>query len=66
MHQAMGYSLSQPGVHCCIIAADSIEQLESNFRVAQEFQPLTQTAIAAIEQRTAATWEDNTFFRAWT
>lgn len=66
MHQAMGYSLSQPGVHCCIIAADSIEQLESNVRVAQEFQPLTQTAIEEIEQRTAANWEDNTFFRAWT
>ncbi len=66
MHQAMGYSLSQPGVHCCIIAADSIEQLEANFRVAQEFQPLTQTAIVEIEQRTAANWEDNTFFRAWT
>ena len=66
MHQAMGYSLSQPGVHCCIIAADSIEQLESNFQVAQAFQPLSQSAIALIEQRTATNWEDNTFFRAWT
>jgi predicted aldo/keto reductase-like oxidoreductase len=66
MAQAMGYSLSQPGVHCCIIAADSVEQLAANVAVAQGFQPLSQTAIAQIEQRTAAQWEDNTFFRAWT
>jgi aryl-alcohol dehydrogenase-like predicted oxidoreductase len=66
MAQAMGYSLSQPGVHCCIVAADTVEQLAANVAVAQGFKPLSQTAIAQIEQRTAAQWEDNTFFRAWT
>ncbi|MDJ1184964.1 aldo/keto reductase [Roseofilum casamattae] len=66
MEQAMGYALSLSGVHCCIISADSVAQLESNVRVAQNFQPLSAEQMAAIEQRTAGAWEDNTFFRAWT
>jgi aryl-alcohol dehydrogenase-like predicted oxidoreductase len=66
MHQALGYTLSQPGVHCCVIAAETIAQLESNVKVARAFQPLAQASLREIEQRTAAAWEDNTFFRAWT
>ncbi len=66
MHQAMGYVLSLSGVHGCIIAAENVEQLESNFRVAQAFKPLTPEEMAAIEQRTAVAWQENTFFRAWT
>jgi aryl-alcohol dehydrogenase-like predicted oxidoreductase len=66
MHQAFGYVLSQPGVHCAVIAAETPEQLESNVRVAQAFQQLSETALTEIEQRTVAAWEDNTFFRAWT
>lgn len=66
MSQAMGYVLSLEGVHCCIIAAESVAQLESNFRVAQQFQPLSRPEMVAIEQRTANAWQDNTFFRAWT
>jgi aryl-alcohol dehydrogenase-like predicted oxidoreductase len=66
MHQALGYTLSQPGVHCAVIAAETVAQLESNVEVARAFQPLTKAALAEIEQRTAAAWQDNTFFRAWT
>ncbi len=66
MHQAMGYTLSQPGVHCCIIAAETVAQLESNVEVARAFQQLNEASLAQIEQRTAASWQDNTFFRAWT
>lgn len=65
MHQALGYTLSQPGVHCCVIAAETVSQLEHNVSVAQAFQPLSAKEMAAIEQRTAAIWEDSTFFRAW-
>ena len=65
MNQALGYALSQPGVHCAVIAAKTIEQLEENVRAAEAFQPLDATAIAAIEAKTAAAWQDNTFFRAW-
>jgi aryl-alcohol dehydrogenase-like predicted oxidoreductase len=66
MHQALGYTLSQPGVHCCVIAAETVAQLESNVEVARAFQPLSQTVLAQIEQRTATAWQDNTFYRAWT
>lgn len=66
MHQALGFTLSQPGVSCCVVAAETVAQLESNVSVAKAFQPLTAKDIAAIEQRTAAIWEDSTFFRAWT
>ena len=66
MHQALGYTLSQPGVQCCVIAAETVAQLEQNVKVAQAFQPHPVKELAMIEQRTAAIWEDNTFFRAWT
>lgn len=66
MEQALGYTLSQSGVHCAVIAAENVPQLESNVEVASRFQPFDEMELAAIEQRTAATWQDNTFFRAWT
>lgn len=66
MHQAMGYTLSLPGVHCCIIAADNVKQLEENFKAALAFKPLSQAQMAAIEKRTAVAWQENTFFRQWT
>lgn len=65
MHQAMGYALSQSGVHCCIIAAEDIALLEQNVRVAQAFQTLSNDEMSAIEQRTAAVWQENSFFREW-
>jgi aryl-alcohol dehydrogenase-like predicted oxidoreductase len=66
MHQAMGYTLSLPGVHCCVIAAETVAQLEHNVSVAKSFQPLSEAEIGAIEQRAALAWQENTFFRAWT
>lgn len=65
MHQAMGYALSQPGVHCCIIAAEDVNLLEQNVKVAQAFQTLSNEELLAIEQRTAAVWQDSSFFREW-
>jgi len=65
MHQAMGYALSQSGVDCCIIAAEDVALLEQNVRVAQAFQTLSNDEISAIEQRTAAVWQENSFFREW-
>ncbi len=66
MRQAMGYTLSLSGVHCCIIAAENPEQLESNVQVAQAFQPLKETEMKAIEQLTANAGQDGAFFRKWT
>ena len=65
MEQAMGYVLSLSGVHCCIIAAENVAQLESNVRVAQQFQPLTEKQLKEIERLTAQTWQETTFFRSW-
>ena len=66
MQQAMSYTLSLSGVHCCIIAAENPEQLESNVQVARAFQPLNETEMKAIEQLTANAGEDGAFFRQWT
>jgi aryl-alcohol dehydrogenase-like predicted oxidoreductase len=65
MAEAMGYALSQPQVHCCIIAADTLAQLEENLNAARTFQPLTAAAMADIEQRAMAVWEAASFFRRW-
>lgn len=66
MEQAMGYVLSLEGVHSCIIAAENIEQLQSNIQVAAAYQPLTTSDKQSIETLTETVWEENTFFRHWT
>ena len=66
MEQAMGYSLSLPGVHCCIIAAENPEQLESNVTVARNYTPLDTAQMSQIEQLTTNAGEDGSFFRQWT
>ena len=66
MQEALGYSLSQSGVSCCIIAAENIKQLEENVNVARSFQKLDDKQLVAIEQKVAGIWEDGNFFRAWT
>ena len=65
MGQAMGYALSQAGVCCCIIAADTLEQLEENTYAARAFQPFSAAELAAIESRTVAVWKESSFFRNW-
>lgn len=66
MDQAMGYSLSLPGVHCCVIAAESLAQLEANVGVARRYQQLTEDEMAQIALRTVDAGEDGAFFRRWT
>nr|WP_242028069.1 aldo/keto reductase [Pseudanabaena sp. FACHB-2040] len=66
MGEAMDYALSQTGVHTCVIAADTLEQLEENVTVARQFEPLSTEAMTDMEQRTAAVWQENSFFRNWT
>ena len=65
MAEAMGYVLSQPQVHCCIIAADTQEQLEENLAAARQFQPMSADTLGDIEQRTASIWQEASFFRRW-
>jgi aryl-alcohol dehydrogenase-like predicted oxidoreductase len=65
MAEALGYALSQPQVHCCIVAADTLEQLEENLASARAFQPMTANMLSSIEQRTASVWQEASFFRQW-
>ncbi|QIR39123.1 aldo/keto reductase [Tolypothrix sp. PCC 7910] len=65
INQALGYTLSQPGVNCCVIPADSVQQLEENIQAARSFQPLNQQKLAEIEQLTAQIWQESTFYRSW-
>ncbi|MEO1069199.1 MAG: aldo/keto reductase [Cyanobacteria bacterium J06638_6] len=65
MPEAMGYALSQAGVHTCIIAAETVAQLEENVATALAFQSLSAEALADIEHRTASVWQENSFFRRW-
>ncbi|MGB0563394.1 MAG: aldo/keto reductase [Spirulinaceae cyanobacterium] len=66
MPQALGYSLSQPGVHCAIVAAEDSAQLQENIRAAQGFAPLDEAELAAIAALVAESWQDSSFYRAWT
>lgn len=66
IEEAMGYSLSLPGVHCCVIAAESLAQLEANVGVARRYQQLTEDEMAQIALRTVDAGEDGAFFRRWT
>ena len=63
--EAIGYTLSQSGASCCIISANTIAQLEENIRAARSFRPLSADEIVAIERRTAAVWQESSFFRSW-
>lgn len=66
IQQAIGYTLSQPGVTACVIAAEDPQMLEQNVKAARTFKQLDETELAGLEKRTAAKWEDNSFYRAWT
>jgi aryl-alcohol dehydrogenase-like predicted oxidoreductase len=66
MEQALNYTLSQPGVHCCVVAAENPEQLTHNVEAARRFIQLNASQLASIEQRTAKVWEEVSFYRAWT
>ena len=66
MEQAMGYSLSLPGVHCCVIAAENPAQLESNVNVARNYIPLDTAQMTQIEKLTTNAGENGAFFRRWT
>lgn len=65
IQQAMGYTLSQPGVHCCVISVDDVKQLEENVKAARAFELLNNRQLAEIEERAASIWQDSTFYRAW-
>jgi aryl-alcohol dehydrogenase-like predicted oxidoreductase len=67
IQQAMHYSLSQPGVACCIIACDSVAMLEENVAAAQAITTTMDTAAQdTLVAKTAAYWKHASFYRQWT
>ncbi len=59
--QAMGYSFSQPEVHCYMIAAAPVKQLAANVAFAQGDQLLRPRSPKLNNAPHAAQWEDNFF-----
>ncbi|HEX8235766.1 MAG TPA: aldo/keto reductase [Abditibacteriaceae bacterium] len=67
IRDAMHYSLSQAGVACCIIACDTITQLEENVATARTIDgPMEAAAQTALEAKTADYWQRASFYRRWT
>jgi hypothetical protein len=62
------FALQQQAADTAAPPATMLERVlgRTGVNVARAFQPLSNKVLAAIEQRTAAVWEDGTFFRAWT
>jgi len=62
MRDAMYFTLSHP-VSTVIIGCDSITQLEENVQLAQNFTPLSQSQMAALNQLAAPVAQQSLFFR---
>lgn len=62
MREAMYYTLSLP-VSTVIIGCNSIAQLEENVQLAQEFTPLSEAQMAALEAKAAPVAKQALFFR---
>jgi len=60
-----GYTLSQPGVQCCDVIAETVAQLEQNVSMARAFQPLSAQEIAAIRHSLPQFGRTVRFSRAW-
>jgi len=64
MKEALSYVLSLP-VSTVIIGCDNVQQLEQNIQLAREFNPLSETQMAALATRTEPIAKQALFFRAW-
>ena len=62
MEEALGYVLSHD-VATAIIGISSTDELEENARIAREFTPLGEAALADLEKRTAGYERDVNFFK---
>jgi aryl-alcohol dehydrogenase-like predicted oxidoreductase len=65
MQEALRYVLSLP-VSTVIVGCDSVAQLEQNVRFAREFNPLSGTQMAALEEKARPVHEQAIFFLSWT
>ena len=64
MQEALRYVLSLP-VSTVIVGCDSVAQVRENVRLAREFNPLSATQMAALEEKARPVHEQALFFRRW-
>jgi uncharacterized protein len=62
MKDAMNFTLSHP-MSTVIIGCDNIPQLEENVKIAQDFTPLSNSQMAALNELAAPVAEQSLFFR---
>ena len=62
MKEAMNFALTHP-VSTIIVGCDNLGQLEENVKIAQEFTPLSQTQMAALNDAAAPVAQQSLFFR---
>lgn len=62
MREAMRYVLSLP-VSTVIVGCDNIPQLEENIEIARSFNPLNETQLAELEERSESVHKQALFFR---
>jgi aryl-alcohol dehydrogenase-like predicted oxidoreductase len=62
MAEAMQFTLSLP-VSTVIVGCDNIAQLEENVQIARDFTPLSQSQMAALNERAAPVAKQSLFFR---
>ena len=62
MKEAMSYTMSLP-VSTIIVGLDNISELEENIRIAQEFEPLTEDEMFAIEEKVKPHYEHLMFYK---
>ncbi len=62
MKEAMEYVMTLP-VSTIIVGIDKIAELEENFKIAQEFKPLSADEMLAIETKTKPHYKDLLFFK---
>jgi hypothetical protein len=62
MEQAMRYTLTHP-VSTVIIGIDTLPHLEENVHIAQQFTPLKQVEMAALEEKTKPYHEDASWYK---
>jgi len=62
MHDAMHFTLTHP-VSTVIVGCDNLGQLEENVKIAQDFTPLSQQQMAALNELAAPVAQQSLFFR---
>jgi len=64
MQEAMGYVLTLP-VSTIIVGCESVEEVEENVKIAQNFKPFSDAKMKELESKTKSYVEDASYFKKW-